>query len=104
MARIITAAALTITAAGCGGSNNVASASSSQYLSFASCVRSHGVSDFPDPITGTGGHPGFHLEGGSNSDLNSTNPAFQRGVAACQHILGHEFRFVFTPSGLGKGA
>ena len=104
MARIIAAAALTITAAGCGGSNNVASAGSSQYLSFASCVRSHGVSDFPDPITGTGGHPGFHLEGGSNSDLNSTNPAFQRGVAACQHILGHGFRFVFTPSGLGKGA
>jgi hypothetical protein len=32
------------------------------------------------------------------------NPAFQRGVEACQHILGHQFRFAFTPSGAGKGA
>jgi hypothetical protein len=76
----------------------------SAYLSFARCMRSHGVGDFPDPVTGTGGHPGFYLQGGSNSDLNSNNPAFQRGVEACQRILGHEFRFAFTPSGVGKGA
>ena len=75
-----------------------------EYLRFARCMRSHGVSDFPDPITGSGGHPGFSLQGGSSSDLNSNNPAFQRGVEACQHVLGHRFRFVFTPSGVGKGA
>jgi hypothetical protein len=67
-------------------------------------MRSHGISDFPDPITGSGGHPGFSLQGGSGSDLNSNSPAVQRGVEACQHILGHRFRFVFTPSGAGKGA
>ena len=75
-----------------------------EYLSFARCMRSHGVGDFPDPVTGSGGHPGFRLQGGSTSDLNSNNPAFQRGVEACQGILGHQFRFVFTPSGVGKGA
>ncbi len=75
-----------------------------EYLSFARCMRSHGVSDFPDPVTGSGGHPGFRLQGGSTNDLNSNNPAFQRGVEACQHILGHQFRFVFTPRGVGKGS
>jgi hypothetical protein len=76
----------------------------SEYLSFAQCMRSHGVSDFPDPVTGRGGHPGFRLQGSPNTDLNSNNPAFQRGVEACQRILGHQFKFVFGPSGLGKGA
>src|SRR5437763_9660347 len=119
-AAIIATAGLGLLAAACGGSNKVASVSSSsaggpanatsslqlesEYLRFARCMRSHGVSDFPDPITGTGGHPGFSLQGGSNSDLNSNKPAFQRGVGACQHILGHQLKFVFTPSGLGKGA
>jgi hypothetical protein len=75
-----------------------------EYLSFARCMRSHGIRDFPDPVTGSGGHPGFRLQGGSSSDLNSNAPTFQRGVEACQRILGHRFRFVFTPSGVGKGA
>jgi hypothetical protein len=108
-------------AGACGGSNKVASVShryspqhdvtpaqhaqlKSEYSSFARCMRSHGISDFPDPVTGSGGHPGFRLQGGSSSDLNSNNPALQRGVDACEHILGHRFRFVFTPSDVGKGA
>jgi hypothetical protein len=73
------------------------------YLRFARCMRSHGVSDFPDPITGSGGHPGFVFTGGPNSDVNRSNPAFRRAGVACQHILGHEFRFAFMPSGVGKG-
>jgi hypothetical protein len=115
-------AGLAILAAACGGPNKGASVSSSsagaqhdvtpaqhaqlksEYLSFARCMRSHEISDFPDPVTGSGGHPGFRLQGGSSSDLNSNNPALRRGVEACQHILGHQFRFVFTPSGVGKGA
>jgi len=107
---LVTAAALALLAAACGGSKagHVAqlgsTATRSEYLSFARCMRSHGVNDFPDPITGSGGHPGFYLQGGSSSDLSQSNPAFQRGAAACQHILGHQFRFVFTPSGVGKGA
>jgi hypothetical protein len=120
---IVAVAALAMLAAACGGSNKEASVGSSlargshhdvppaqhgqlesAYLGFAKCMRSHEVGDFPDPVTGTGGHPGFYLQGGSNSDLNANNAAFQRGVEVCQRILGHEFRFVFTPSGVGKGA
>ena len=116
---IVVTAGLAVLATACGDSsgNHVSrraptatqsSPSSSRfesaYSSFAKCMRSHGVSDFPDPVTGVGGHPGFHLQGGSNSDLNQNNPPFQRGVEACQHILGHQFRFVFTSSGVGKGA
>jgi hypothetical protein len=102
-------AAVALLAAGCGGgSKAVAPAASlrleNEYLRFARCMRSHEVSDFPDPVTGRGGHPGFRLQGGSNGDLSADNPAFQRGVEACQHVLGHQFRFAFASSGVGKGA
>jgi hypothetical protein len=123
-AAIVALAGVALLAAACGSSSKVSSVSSpsagraassagrpagqaqleNEYRRFARCVRSHGVSDFPGPITGSGGHPGFSLQGGSNSDLTSNNPGFQRGVEACQHVLGHRFRFVFTPSGAGKGA
>jgi hypothetical protein len=100
-----------LVAAGGGAAGSTSSHASGQhvqledrYLRFARCMRSQGVSDFPNPVIGTGGHPGFRLQGGSNSDLDPNNPAFQRGVEACQQILGHQFRFAFTPSGVGKGA
>lgn len=73
-------------------------------MSFAKCMRSRGITDFPDPVTGSGGHPGFHLQSGSSTHLNANDPAFQRGVEACQHILRHRFRFIFGPGGVGKGA
>ncbi len=76
----------------------------SEYLAFAHCMRSQGISDFPDPVTGSGNGVGFRLQGGPNSDLSSTNPAFQRAVESCQHILGHQFRFVFGSNGVGKGS
>jgi hypothetical protein len=123
-AAIVSAAGLALLAAACSSSSKVAGANASsasgtvkapagttaehvrlrdEYLRFARCMRSHGVRNFPDPITGSGGHPGFRLQGGSSSDLNSNNPAFQRRVEACQHVLGHQFRFVLTPGGVGKG-
>jgi hypothetical protein len=75
-----------------------------EYLQFASCMRSHAVSDFPDPVIGSGGHPGFRLVGGSKSDLNPNSPTFQGAVEACQQVLGHRFAFGFATSGIGKGA
>jgi hypothetical protein len=123
-AAVVSAAGLALLAAACSSSSKVADVNSSsaggpvkapagrsaeqvrlqnEYLRFARCMRSHGVSDFPDPITGSGGHPGFRLQGGSSSDLNSNNAAFRRRVEACQHVLGHEFRFVLTAGGVGKG-
>jgi len=127
---IVAAIGLVLLAAACGGSSNLANLGSpsgdgssnatppastshasaqhaqseSEYVIFASCMRSHGVSDFPDPVIGSGGHPGFRLQGDVSGDLNSNNRDFQRGVEACQHILGHPFRYAFTPSGIGKGA
>ncbi|MFT4085364.1 MAG: hypothetical protein QM638_22515 [Nocardioides sp.] len=50
-------------------------------LALASCMRSHGIKDFPDPdasgqITlGTGG---------DDSDLSPDNPQFKRAMRACQ--------------------
>jgi hypothetical protein len=116
-ASIFAAAGLVLLVVVVGGSNVVASVRSSSargpsnvapsegnYSRFARCMRSRGVSDFPNPVIGTGGHPGFRLQGGSRTDLNPNNPAFQTGVEACQRILGHQFRTAFTPSGVGKGA
>jgi hypothetical protein len=44
-----------VLAAGCGGSNGPGSAGSgsakAQFLAYSRCMRSHGVSDFPDPTT-----------------------------------------------------
>jgi hypothetical protein len=53
-------------------------------LNFAKCMRSHGISDFPDPSSN-----GLRLSGGPNSDLNPSNPTFQRAQTACQHFLGN---------------
>jgi hypothetical protein len=75
----------------------------SKDLSFARCMRSHGIHDFPDPVFGAQGG-GFALHDSPGSDL-SNNPVFLRAVQACQHILvDHKFHFGFSPSGVGKGA
>ncbi len=43
-------------------------------LNFAKCMRSHGISDFPDPMPGGG----FHVTGNTNS------PQFEAAEKACQ--------------------
>jgi hypothetical protein len=51
----------------------------SQALTFARCIRSHGVPDFADPvITGGGAGVGFHVPRDRNS------PQFQAAVHACR--------------------
>src|SRR4051812_13382988 len=114
-AAIIAAAGLALLAAACAGSRSShvaqlhsaatqrspssSTGSDGDYLSFAKCMRSRGVTDFPDPVTGTGGHPGFHLQGGSHTDLNANNPAFPRGIGAWQANPGHPFK---VPFGVGR--
>jgi hypothetical protein len=56
-----------------------------QALAYAQCMRSHGISDFPDPdssgqIDIKGLHPG------PTSDLNADNPQFQAAHRACQSL------------------
>lgn len=66
------------TPTGQGSPASAAPASSqSGAVTFAQCVRSHGVPDFPDPQNGH-----FLISG---SDQN--NPNFQTAVQTCQHLL-----------------
>lgn len=60
------------------GSANGSGASSSAALKFAQCMRSHGVTDFPDPQSG-----GSFTMGG---DIQS-NPHFQSAMQACRPQL-----------------
>lgn len=50
-------------------------------LSFARCMRSHGVSSFPDP-TPNGGGFNFDAPG-----INSSSPAFKAAQTACRNLL-----------------
>ncbi len=53
----------------------------------ACCMRSHGVSDFPDPTPSQGGGVAFQITGGPGSDLNHENPRFKAAGQACQSLL-----------------
>ena len=89
-------AGLALSLGACGSSGNNASASSSSSSSssgggtgpvaFAQCMRSHGVTNFPDPQGGR-----FLMSGAVQR-----NPNFQPAVQACQHVLG--------PGGIGGGS
>ncbi len=84
---------LTVLAAGCGGSNGPGAAGSSsrtamtQALAYTRCMRSHGVSDFPDPTTPPGGGVAFQIHGGPGSDLDRNNPTFKAANQACRELL-----------------
>lgn len=81
-------AGLAVLLTACGGSggsdpapSGSASPASSQSaaVAFAQCMRSHGVTDFPDPQNGR-----FVI---SNPNLGS-EPQFKPAQTACQHLLG----------------
>jgi hypothetical protein len=57
-----------------------------QAMAYSRCMRSHGISDFPDP-NGSGRGFSFDMHGGPNSDLNHNNPQFQAANQACQKLL-----------------
>jgi hypothetical protein len=63
-------------------------ASSSKTLEFASCMRSHGVSNFPDP---TGGRLALQIQQTPNSTtvngVEVNSPAFQSAMGACRPYL-----------------
>jgi hypothetical protein len=85
---------LAVLAAGCGGSNDHTPGSSGssgaamgQFLAYTRCMRSHGVSDFPDPTTSPGGGVGIQVNGGPGSDLNPDNPTFKAAKQTCRALL-----------------
>lgn len=84
--------AFAVLAAGCGGSNGPSSPVASsggplaKALAYTRCMRSHGIRDFPDPTTPTGGGVTFHLNRSPGSDLNRNNPTFHAASQSCQTL------------------
>lgn len=57
-----------------------------QALQYSVCMRSHGITDFPDPQS-TNGRVGFSIKAGPGSDLDPNDPQFQAAQKACQKFL-----------------
>ena len=71
--------------AACGSSSKssgTAAAGGSGRLAFSTCMRSHGVPNFPDPSPNGGALIG------PNSAINPQSPAFQSAQQSCQKLLG----------------
>jgi hypothetical protein len=56
-----------------------------QLLAYAKCMRSHGVSNFPDPVAMPHGGWGFKVTG---AVLQLTSPTYQAANAACEGLAG----------------
>jgi len=72
-----------------GGSGSAASTGYSKSLEFASCMRSHGVPNFPDPTTNSSGVLKVQAING-NTHVNGVSvngPAFQSAMQACKSYL-----------------
>jgi hypothetical protein len=57
-----------------------------QSLQYSKCMRSHGITDFPDPQS-RNGRVGFSITASPGSDLNPNNPQFQAAQKACETLL-----------------
>jgi hypothetical protein len=92
---VVTAAAavlgIAVLAAGCGGSTGSRIAGSAsikaQFLAYSRCMRSHRISDFPDPTTLSGGGFAFQINAGPGSDLSPHNTTFKAANQACRGSL-----------------
>jgi hypothetical protein len=73
--------ALAIAACGSSGKSNNKSARASQGIQFASCMRAHGVPNFPDPSGGGG------IEISPGSGINPFSPSFTAAQSACRKLL-----------------
>jgi hypothetical protein len=79
----VTAAVCVVALGGCGSAGHKPSASShaSSELAFSECMRSHGVTGFPDPGPGGGG---LNIAG---TGINPSSPAFEAAQATCKKLL-----------------
>jgi hypothetical protein len=53
-------------------------------LEMSQCMRSHGVPNFPDPITGPTGGQAINLRG---LGIDQSSPTYQAAAAACQKLF-----------------
>jgi hypothetical protein len=88
---VLAAAATALAACGSSGSGSATDASagkSNKALAFAQCMRSHGVSNFPDP---SGGRLNLQIQrtpgGTSVNGVQVNAPAFQSAMNACKADL-----------------
>lgn len=66
----------------CGSTAKPAASSfHSDAVAFSSCMRAHGLANFPDPTAGGG----IHID--VSSGLDPSSPAFKVARAACRHLL-----------------
>jgi hypothetical protein len=78
---LIAAAGLALLAA-CSGSPSPATAGGSPpAVTYSHCMRSEGVPDFPDPVSGGG------IPKASAQQLGVSDSRFQAAQTACQHLL-----------------
>jgi hypothetical protein len=75
-------AAPTTTASKAGASSSESDTPLAQGLAYSQCMRSHGVSNFPDPIPTPSGGYGFRMPRGSNG-INPQAPAYVAAQEAC---------------------
>jgi hypothetical protein len=68
---------------GSSGSGSSGETSQAQQLQLAHCMRSHGVSGFPDPSAG-----GTELQNVENSGVNTHSPTYQAALEACKKYTG----------------
>ena len=68
--------------AGSGGSSHAGGSAISPLLAFSQCVRSHGVTDFPDPQAGA-----TNAKFPSAQQLGVSSSVYQAADSACQHLL-----------------
>ncbi len=61
-------------------------------LKFSRCMRSHGVPNFPDPPSASGG--GFGFVFGGNGGIDFGAPLFRVAQRSCISILTHQRVFV----------
>lgn len=64
-----------------GGSSSSPSTNAGRALAFASCVRSHGVPNYPDPSSGG------NVAKESAQQLGVSNSQLQTALSSCQHFL-----------------
>jgi hypothetical protein len=85
---VLMAVALPLAACGSAAntSSNAGGAKGDQMLAFARCMRTHGVSNFPDP-----GGRGMQFQASPNgttvNGVSVNGPAFQRAMQACRSQL-----------------
>ena len=72
-------------------------------LRVARCMRAHGIKDYPDPSSGSGGRISIRLNNSPGSDLNPNNPLFQRAQAKCMPNVPKLPGGDHTSSGAGSG-